>query len=210
MERVKHQVAYLGLVENICVRKAGFAIRQPYDRFLARYKMINQKTWPNHRMRSDRDAVKAINDSIGIKEGNDLEYGRTKLFIRSAQTLNQLEVKRTETANTLIIFLQKHWRGTLQRIRYKKMIAALKIMAHFRKYKLRAYMVDLEARFRNVKSDPDRGKFISWGAPPKSIVATIDYFKLVFARWQAHFVLANIQRTFIPPLNSDAIYSNSS
>ena len=34
-ERVKHQVAYLGLVENIRVRKAGFAIRQPYDRFLA-------------------------------------------------------------------------------------------------------------------------------------------------------------------------------
>ena len=40
--------------------------------------MINQKTWPNHRMRSDRDAVKAINDSMGIKEGHDLEYGRTK------------------------------------------------------------------------------------------------------------------------------------
>ena len=35
MERVKHQVAYLGLVENIRVRKAGFAVRQPYDRFLA-------------------------------------------------------------------------------------------------------------------------------------------------------------------------------
>ena len=35
IERVKHQVAYLGLVENICVRKAGFAVRQPYDRFLA-------------------------------------------------------------------------------------------------------------------------------------------------------------------------------
>ena len=32
--RVAHQVAYLGLVENIRVRKAGFAVRQPYDRFL--------------------------------------------------------------------------------------------------------------------------------------------------------------------------------
>ena len=66
------------------------------------------------------------------------------MFIRSAQTLNQLEVKRTKTVNTLIIFLQKHWRGTLQRKRYKKMIAALKVMAHYRKYKLRAYIVDLE------------------------------------------------------------------
>ena len=122
------------------------------------------------------------------------------VFIRSAQTLNKLEVKRTETVNKLIIFLQKHWRGTLQRIRYKKMIAALKIMAHFRKYKLRAYMVDLEARFRNVKSDPDRGKYISWGTPPKSITATVDYFKLVFARWQAHFVLIQYPKEIHPAI----------
>lgn len=176
--------------------------------------MINQKTWPNHRLGSDRAAVKAINDQMGIEEGVDLEYGRTKrkfflcfqlfmtivVFIRSAQTLNKLEVKRTETVNKLIIFLQKHWRGTLQRIRYKKMIAALKIMAHFRKYKLRAYMVDLEARFRNVKSDPDRGKYISWGTPPKSITATVDYFKLVFARWQAHFVLIQYPKEIHPAI----------
>ena len=94
-ERVKHQVAYLGLVENIRVRKAGFAIRQPYDRFLAvsgyyvtqitylpkiiqRYKMICSATWPNHRMDSDRTAAKRLNSDMGIKEGVDLEYGRTK------------------------------------------------------------------------------------------------------------------------------------
>lgn len=200
IERVKHQVAYLGLVENIRVRKAGFAIRQPYDRFLARYKMINQATWPNHRLGSDRAAVKRINDEMGLKEGTDLEYGRTKLFIRSAQSLNKLEVKRTETVGKLIVFLQKHWRGTLQRMRYKKMIAALKIMAHYRKFKLRSYMVDLESRFRNVKSDPDRGKYIDWGLPPASIQATVDYFKLVFARWQAHFVLAQYPKNIHPDI----------
>lgn len=36
-ERVNHQVRYLGLVENILVRRAGFAHRQKYDRFLKRY-----------------------------------------------------------------------------------------------------------------------------------------------------------------------------
>lgn len=34
--RCRHQVAYLGLVENVMVRRAGFAYRQPYDRFLQR------------------------------------------------------------------------------------------------------------------------------------------------------------------------------
>jgi len=199
-ERVKHQVAYLGLVENIRVRKAGFAIRQPYDRFLARYKMICSATWPNHRMDSDRTAAKRLNSDMGIKEGVDLEYGRTKLFIRSAQTINKLEVRRTEVINHLVIFLQKHWRGTLQRIRYKKMIASLKIMAFYRKYKLRAYMKDLDVRFRNVRQMEDRGKSISWGSPPKSIIATVDYFKLVFRRWQAHFVLISYPKEIHPDI----------
>lgn len=39
-ERVNHQVRYLGLVENILVRRAGFAHRQKYDRFLKRYHII--------------------------------------------------------------------------------------------------------------------------------------------------------------------------
>lgn len=33
----RHQVAYLGLLENVRVRRAGFASHQPYPRFLLRY-----------------------------------------------------------------------------------------------------------------------------------------------------------------------------
>lgn len=36
-EHCRHQVAYLGLLENVRVRRAGFASRQPYSRFLLRY-----------------------------------------------------------------------------------------------------------------------------------------------------------------------------
>ena len=35
--RVKHQVEYLGLKENIRVRRAGFAYRRPFDKFLRRF-----------------------------------------------------------------------------------------------------------------------------------------------------------------------------
>ena len=35
-ERVRHQVRYLGLLENVRVRRAGFAFRTTYDRFLWR------------------------------------------------------------------------------------------------------------------------------------------------------------------------------
>ena len=36
-ERCEHQVRYLGLLENIRVRRAGFAFRMKYEKFLARW-----------------------------------------------------------------------------------------------------------------------------------------------------------------------------
>ena len=36
-DRVKHQVEYLGLKENIRVRRAGFAYRRPFQKFLDRW-----------------------------------------------------------------------------------------------------------------------------------------------------------------------------
>ena len=138
--------------------------------------------------------------NVSVLINSTYYHGICLVFIRSAQTINKLEVRRTEVINHLVIFLQKHWRGTLQRIRFKKMIASLKIMAFYRKFKLRAYMKDLDVRFRNVRQMEDRGKSISWGSPPKSIIATVDYFKLVFRRWQAHFVLISYPKEIHPDI----------
>ena len=38
--RTRHQIAYLGLLENVRVRRAGFANRQTYERFFHRYKVF--------------------------------------------------------------------------------------------------------------------------------------------------------------------------
>lgn len=45
---VTHQVKYLGLMENLRVRRAGFAYRRPYEMFLQRYKCLTPTTWPNY------------------------------------------------------------------------------------------------------------------------------------------------------------------
>ena len=45
-QRVEHQIQYLGLVENIKVRRAGFAYRQEFFRFTERFKLLSSKTWP--------------------------------------------------------------------------------------------------------------------------------------------------------------------
>uniref|UniRef100_A0A8C7X488 Myosin IB n=1 Tax=Oryzias sinensis TaxID=183150 RepID=A0A8C7X488_9TELE len=44
---VCHQVRYLGLMENVRVRRAGYAFRQAYEACLERYKMLCKKTWPH-------------------------------------------------------------------------------------------------------------------------------------------------------------------
>ena len=44
--RVQHQVQYLGLSENIKVRRAGYAYRNEYHRFLERFAILSDKTYP--------------------------------------------------------------------------------------------------------------------------------------------------------------------
>ncbi len=43
-----HQVQYLGLQENIRVRRAGFAYRRPFEKFLWRYAILTAETWPHY------------------------------------------------------------------------------------------------------------------------------------------------------------------
>lgn len=43
-----HQVKYLGLMENLRVRRAGFAYRKKYEDFLKRYKCLCPDTWPTY------------------------------------------------------------------------------------------------------------------------------------------------------------------
>jgi myosin I len=44
--RVQHQVKYLGLAENIKVRRAGFAYRNDFHRFLDRFGILSAATYP--------------------------------------------------------------------------------------------------------------------------------------------------------------------
>ena len=103
---VSHQVEYLGLVENVRVRRAGFAYRAEYDRFLKRYKMISGKTWPNYYGGGGNQmACREIINEKGFDK--DVKYGKTKIFIRSPQTLVKLEQDREYYLGLIIVLLQK-------------------------------------------------------------------------------------------------------
>lgn len=57
--------------------------------FFSRYKMISQYTWPNFRGGTDQDGVRTLMEEKGFQ--NDVQYGKTKIFIRSPKTLFALE-----------------------------------------------------------------------------------------------------------------------
>ncbi|KFP87563.1 Unconventional myosin-Ih, partial [Acanthisitta chloris] len=82
---IRHQVKYLGLMEHLRVRRAGFAYRRKYEHFLQRYKSLCPATWPNWNGPAIEGVVKLIKH-IGYKP-EEYKLGRTKIFIRFPKTL---------------------------------------------------------------------------------------------------------------------------
>jgi len=189
-ERVTHQVNYLGLIENVRVRRAGFAYRQSYDRFLRRYKMVSQYTWPNFRGGSDGDGVRILIQQQNFEQ--EVVYGKTKIFIRSPQTLFMLEQARARLIPGIVIFLQKLWRGTICRRRYKKIQAAKKIVAAYRRYKMRAYLTNHLTPLCNAKEMENFGSAIVWPKYPCIIAEQVCKLQAAYDRWRSWMIVRAI------------------
>ncbi|KAK0174543.1 hypothetical protein PV327_010303 [Microctonus hyperodae] len=198
VERVEHQVRYLGLLENILVRRAGFVYRQRYDRFLKRYKMISKYTWPNFRGGSDQDGVRTLIEEKGF--AHDVKYGHTKIFIRSPQTLFALEAARSDLIPGIVVLLQKQWRGYLCRRQYKKMKAVMIIFKYYYQYKQRSYICELEKTLKNAKTMKNYGKTLPWPNDNFAIKPVLSSLKNMYARWRAWMILKAIPREDWPQL----------
>ncbi|XP_049849334.1 myosin heavy chain IB-like [Schistocerca gregaria] len=110
--RVNHQVKYLGLLENVRVRRAGYAFRAPFDRFLERYKKLSDKTWgPTTRWTGDpAQGTKIILESVSL-EPKQWQLGKTKVFIRHPESLFFLEECLERFDHERASVIQKAWRS---------------------------------------------------------------------------------------------------
>ncbi|MBN3271327.1 MYO1D protein, partial [Polyodon spathula] len=199
-ERCRHQVEYLGLLENVRVRRAGFAYRQTYERFLQRYKMISQFTWPNHDMPTDREAVMRLVQGCGFEQ--DVAYGKTKVFIRTPRTLFTLEEQRAQMVQRIVIFLQKVWRGAIARLQYRRMRAALTIIRCYRRYKVKSYIREVTRRFHNVRSMKDKGKHVKWPTPPKVLRKFEEALQGIYNRWRASHLIRSLPPEDLPQVRA--------
>uniref|UniRef100_A0A8C1DVS7 Myosin Ic, paralog b n=2 Tax=Cyprinus carpio TaxID=7962 RepID=A0A8C1DVS7_CYPCA len=128
---IRHQVKYLGLMENLRVRRAGFAYRRRYETFLQRYKSLCPDTWPNWDGRLV-DGVSTLVKHLGYKP-EEYKLGRTKIFIRFPKTLFATEDALEVRKHSLATQLQSSWKGYSQKTKYRKMRqSAIKIQAWWR------------------------------------------------------------------------------
>ncbi|CAO1341197.1 unnamed protein product [Diamesa hyperborea] len=196
--RVEHQVRYLGLLENVRVRRAGFVHRQRYDKFLLLYKMLSQYTWPNYRGEHNKEGVRLLLEEKGFLQ--DCKFGHTKVFIRSPQTLLSLERQRNDMIPNIVILLQKQVRGWICRRQYQKMKAAVTIMRYYRHYKLYNYTNAMAMKFRNAKHMKDFGKSITWPTPPLVGRNAEKGLRRMFHNWRAGMILKKYPRAEWPQL----------
>ncbi|KAL5292703.1 MYO1H family protein [Megaselia abdita] len=132
-ELAVHQVKYLGLMENLRVRRAGFAYRRTYEMFLQRYKCLSKQTWPTYKGTA-KNGVEILVKELGYKP-DEYRLGITKIFIRSPKTLFDTEDAFQDKKHDLAAIIQAHWKGRKQRLAYQKLREQTIILQSFcRKY----------------------------------------------------------------------------
>ncbi|KAM8746061.1 unconventional myosin-If isoform 1-T2 [Acanthopagrus schlegelii] len=117
--RARHQVEYLGLRENIRVRRAGFAYRRAFNKFLMRYAILTAETWPCWRG-PEQQGVLHLLRSVNM-DNDQYQMGRTKVFVKNPESLFLLEEMRERKFDTFARIIQKSWRRFIARKKYEQM-----------------------------------------------------------------------------------------
>ncbi|KAK1924006.1 putative microfilament motor [Papiliotrema laurentii] len=130
---ILHQIKYLGLQENIRVRRAGFAYRAEFSKMIQRFYLLSPATsyagdyiWDG----DDRSGCERILMDAKIAK-DEWQMGVTKAFIKNPETLFYLEGERDRYWHTMASRIQRAWRAHVRR----KHEAATKIQRFWKNQK---------------------------------------------------------------------------
>ncbi|GAA6000111.1 class I myosin [Rhodotorula paludigena] len=114
---ILHQIKYLGLQENIRVRRAGFAYRNTFEKMVERFYLLSPATsyagdyiWQG----DARSGCEQILKDTGIAR-EEWQMGVTKAFIKNPETLFALESMRDKYWHNMAARIQRCWRAYLRR-----------------------------------------------------------------------------------------------
>ncbi|KHJ35989.1 putative p-loop containing nucleoside triphosphate hydrolase [Erysiphe necator] len=145
---VLHQIKYLGLQENVRIRRAGFAYRQTFEKFVERFYLLSPQTsyagdytWTGDAKSGAIQILKS--SSIPVEE---YQMGVTKTFIKSPETLFALENMRDRYWHNMAIRIQRAWRAYLR----FKVEAATRIQRVWRKKRAGAELLALREKGHKI------------------------------------------------------------
>jgi len=98
--RVKHQVKYLGLVENVKVKKSGYAYRQYFANFINRFQVLCKQGRVSQGDKAGcMEIVQAVCAEAKTVSSEEFCSGKTKIFVKSPETIfemDELVFKKTD------------------------------------------------------------------------------------------------------------------
>ncbi|XP_075396999.1 unconventional myosin-X [Tenrec ecaudatus] len=136
---VLNQLRYSGMLETVRIRKAGYAVRQPFQDFCQRYKALMRNLIPADDVRGKCAALLQLYDA----SRSDWQLGKTKVFLR--ESLEQkLEKQREEEVTRAAMVIRAHIVGYVVRKQYRKVLCCVVVIQkNFRAFLLRRRFLHL-------------------------------------------------------------------
>jgi len=118
VKNIRRQVQYLGLLENVRVRRAGYAYRSEFARFVKRYSLLDRDVWIGKIQGGVKSQVDHITKFLSWTSGKEFAMGKTKIFIQAADTLFHLEDLLDRKMTDAVVVVQKAYRRYKQKRYY--------------------------------------------------------------------------------------------
>ncbi|XP_026720956.1 unconventional myosin-If [Athene cunicularia] len=158
--RVKHQVEYLGLKENIRVRRAGFAYRRLFHKFLQRYAILTPETWPSWRG-DERQGVQHLLRAVNM-DPDQYQMGRSKVFVKNPESLFLLEEMRERKFDGFARVIQKAWRRHVAIRKYEQMREeASNILYNFKERRRNSINRNFVGDYLGMEERPELRQFLA-------------------------------------------------
>ncbi|XP_055278218.1 unconventional myosin-X [Moschus berezovskii] len=137
---VVNQLRYSGMLETVRIRKAGYAVRRPFQDFYKRYKVLLRNVALPEDIRGKCTALLQLYDA----SNSEWQLGKTKVFLR--ESLEQkLEKRREEEVTRAAMVIRAHVLGYLARKQYKKVLDCVVIIQkNYRAFLLRRRFLHLK------------------------------------------------------------------
>lgn len=127
---IDHHPSFLRLMENVRVRRAGYAFRQVYPQFLFRYKMLAAETWP-HWNGDPKTGVQKILQAQNIPK-EEFAFGKSKIFIRNPRLVHFVSDKEISLLLFLSLYVFLNYSYLIVAVRKQKRVSVYRLLNCYR------------------------------------------------------------------------------